>query len=118
MTEAEWLTSDDPAQMLRLVTDKLGANRCKAGRRKLRLFGCACCRQLWDVMADPRSRHAVEVAERLADGFVNDDETEEAHVQAVEARRAVAQRRFERAFRREWEAKEAILARLVARRRV
>ena len=36
MTEAEWLTSDDPGQMLRFVAEQFGVNRSKAGRRKLR----------------------------------------------------------------------------------
>jgi len=39
-----------------------------ASKRKLRLFGCACCRQVWDDMTSMSSRNAVETAERFADG--------------------------------------------------
>ena len=111
MTEAEWLASNDPDQMLRFMGEKHGANRTKAGRRKMRLFGCASCRQLWGHMADPRSRYAVEVAERLADGQLSETELEDARMQAMEARRAVALRIHERTFRRELEPKAVVLAR-------
>jgi hypothetical protein len=36
--------------------------------RKDRLFACGCVRQVWDLLAHPASRAAVEVAERAADG--------------------------------------------------
>jgi hypothetical protein len=36
--------------------------------RKLRLFGCGCCRGRTGGLSDPRSRRAVEIAERYADG--------------------------------------------------
>src|SRR5689334_18206558 len=42
MTEAEWLSCADPAPMLEFV-------RNEASRRKLRLFGVACRRRLFDL---------------------------------------------------------------------
>lgn len=72
MTEAEWLASEDPAAMLHyLVVQSVrghvdGFVR-RPSDRKLRLFACACCRQVWHLLTDPRSRRAVEVAERWTD---------------------------------------------------
>jgi hypothetical protein len=94
MTEAEWLASDDPARMLTFIGDWLGNKRRKAGRRKLRLFGCACARQLWPQMTDPRSRHAVEVAERLADGQASAHEVEHASADAGAAETEITFRRL------------------------
>lgn len=61
MNESEWFSSDDPAVMLAHAQGKLSG-------RRLRLFACACARLAWDSLKDPRSRAAVEVAERYADG--------------------------------------------------
>jgi hypothetical protein len=60
MTEAEWRSSNDPTPMLAYLKDH-------ASERKMRLLACACCRRIWDHLPDPRSRQAVEVAERFAD---------------------------------------------------
>ena len=68
MTESEWLASEGPAAMLEYITAVDGG--CRVGRlgRKLRLFACACCRSVWHLLSDPRSRQAVQVAELYADG--------------------------------------------------
>lgn len=123
MTESEWLTSADPAAMLLWWT---GDPRIRGGTnpplthptpRKLRLFACACCRQVWHLLTDDaecgrckgegsilagpggqvvglephkkcllcsgtgrinRSRRAVEVAERFADGLATEEERDNA----------------------------------------
>jgi hypothetical protein len=67
MTEAEWLICTEPRRMLPVVSSTIS-------KRKLRLFACACCRRVWDVLPDARSRLAVEVAERFADGQATDAE--------------------------------------------
>jgi hypothetical protein len=61
MTEDEWLVCTEPLRMLHCLWDE-------AGRRKLRLFACACCRRLLHPLTDERCRCAVEVAEQDADG--------------------------------------------------
>lgn len=132
MTEQEFLSSGDPARMLRLFDPssarvwKKGMPDPKISLRKLRLFACACCRQpeAWDRLVDDaacpdcggdgsedsggvtpwgdsislgpcegcrgtgrinRSRRAVEVAERYADGVATEDERSAAAIHAHDA---------------------------------
>ena len=74
MIEAEWAGCTDPDQMLAFLRDT-----GKASERRLRLFAVSCCRLLlrrvrvnsWDV-------HAVDVAERFADGKASFTELEAA----------------------------------------
>jgi hypothetical protein len=61
MMEEEWLVRTNPDPMLQFL-------RARASGRKLRLFACACVRRVWRHLTDLRSREAVEVAERYADG--------------------------------------------------
>jgi hypothetical protein len=80
MTEQEWLQDAEPMAMMNLMRDR-------AGERKLRLFACACLRRL---QLGKRSRRAVEMAERYADGMTEEDERRraaEAAAEEVEAAR-------------------------------
>jgi hypothetical protein len=78
MTEQEWWTCEDSDEMLRQA-------RFRSYRRKSRLFAVACCRCIWSLLVDDRSRKAVEVAERHADGAATGEELRIAAEAAHEA---------------------------------
>jgi hypothetical protein len=79
MTESQWTDCKDPEKLLKHLGDKVS-------ERKRRLFACACCRHVWDLLTDERSRHAVEVSEGFADGLATLEELDEASAQAEAAR--------------------------------
>jgi hypothetical protein len=83
MTEAEWLAAEHPALMLRDLHQHRAAARTPGGRRRLRLFACACCRSSWEHFDDERCRRAVEVSERFADGEARPAELVEARREAL-----------------------------------
>jgi hypothetical protein len=66
MNEADWDVCDDLDRMLTLVVDR-------GSERKLRLFACACCRQVWHLL-HANSRRAVDVMERYVDGQASEGE--------------------------------------------
>src|SRR5262245_43459439 len=79
MTGAAWLACTDPSQMARSINDR------RASKRKRRLVGCACCRHIWHLIPDERSRSAVLVAEQFVDGLADHNELEAARIQARRA---------------------------------
>src|SRR4051794_11978681 len=63
MTEEQWLAATELTEIVKCLRS--------SGRvtdRTLRLFAVACCRHIWEHLADERSRQAVETDERYADG--------------------------------------------------
>ena len=75
MTEQEWLECGDPSIMEQFLQNG-------TSQRKARLFFCACCRHIWDLMTDERCRQGVVAAEAFADGKVTFSELEMAHESA------------------------------------
>jgi hypothetical protein len=82
MTETEWLACRDPVPLLNFLRGRLS-------ERRLRLFACACARRVWHLLSDDRSRRAVEVAERHADGQAVDGELAAARRAALAAERTL-----------------------------
>ena len=70
-TEGQWLDSGDPEEMSRVLDEY------PTDGRRWRLFACACC---WRIlpMLDERSRKAVAIAERHAEGLADAEEVEDA----------------------------------------
>lgn len=66
LTETKWLLCREPGPLLTYL-------RGTATERQRRLFACACCRRVWDLMEDP-SRRLVECVERFVDGLAHASE--------------------------------------------
>jgi hypothetical protein len=65
MTGAQWTTCTNPHELLAYLGDQ-------ASERKLRLLACACARRIGPLLTDKRTRNAIEVAERFADGLADE----------------------------------------------
>src|SRR6185312_4607244 len=85
MNEAGWRDASDPGALLACAQER-------AGERKVRLFACACVRRVWKQLADPRSRVAVDVAERYADGAATRAELDRAEDAAWQLVSGVSER--------------------------
>jgi hypothetical protein len=81
MMEAEWMTCTD----LQRMVDFLSAGTSK---RKLRLFACACCRRVWNLLKDEQARKTLEAAERYADHRIRDSTIHKWYRRAAAARDA------------------------------
>ena len=79
MTEKEWLACEDPDRILSFLQVN------DASDRLLRLFACAGCRAIWVWLGDTRSREAIEVAEKYADGHATTEELRTAASRAHDA---------------------------------
>jgi hypothetical protein len=107
MTEAEWLACTDPVPMLAFLRGRLTD-------RKIRLLAVACCRRIWHLLADKRSRSAVEVAEQFADGQLTIEDLQAAHESARTANNECVEAVWDARssdfteFRLAWEAAHAI----------
>ena len=73
MTEPQWFSSTNPHEMLAFLNEGqprglaslfswIGLAKGKISKRKRQLFACGCCRRIWTLLADQRSRHAIEIA--------------------------------------------------------
>lgn len=64
MTEAEWLVSSRPGEMLRSL------RATTVSPRKLRLFGCACVRRVLHLTPDHDVCMSIEAIEKYVDGLI------------------------------------------------
>jgi hypothetical protein len=81
MTEEEWWNCKPTEldEMLAFLHEQ------RASARKVWLFVCGCCRGIWPLLTDQRSRAAVEVAERYVDDLVTAETLEKARNDARDA---------------------------------
>ncbi|HKB40341.1 MAG TPA: hypothetical protein VKD72_28180 [Gemmataceae bacterium] len=88
--EVDWLNGRHPLTLLAYLRMRTDVCRTKRGRRKLRLFACACARRYWNLIAQhPWKKglllqEGVEWAERFADGEIDREAFENAVAEARE----------------------------------
>src|SRR5438270_8847773 len=82
MTEAEWLAATDPQPMLEALHGR-------STDRKIRCFALACLPVIASYLRDERSKQALQVLERYADGHASDEQLHESWQQALGALNAI-----------------------------
>ena len=90
MTEEEWLAEPGTISMLTFLRERVSD-------RKLRLVGCAYCRDVWPLLGKA-SRRAVTLGEELADQPVDEGHQESVIRAAIQAVLRFEEMRSERAF--------------------
>jgi hypothetical protein len=99
MTEADWMASSDSYSMLRPCRQII-----RQQPRKGRLFAVACCLRIWHLLDDPRSRAAIEIVARYADGLASEDQLREAAETAAAAHADAFRRKGKVGASAEWAA--------------
>lgn len=82
MTEDEWNTCRDPRAMWTALSNWVS-------RSDLVLFGCACCRRIWEHATDDRLRRGIVVREQFERGHATLALLHEAEAEARQARREI-----------------------------
>src|SRR6266545_3053554 len=112
MTEAEWLTCDDPIAMIEFLRGSpVGEDRVSWAKnsheihlpqrghdRRFRLFSCLCCRRIWEEIPEPANHAAVIAVEELLEGQMSPDEAWAAFVASSAVESTEEGRRTERGY--------------------
>lgn len=83
LTEAEWLSCQNPQAMLGVLKDAR-----RLSERKLRLVAVACCRCVWDLLSNDASRCSVDCAERYVEAEISARDLYSACLRASHAARS------------------------------
>lgn len=102
MTFTEYVEAVNPYRKLQRIAPT-------AGPRKLRLFACACVRDVGLFLKEDGSREAILVAERFADGLATPEELEAA-TRRAETARALVYAATRRDWRMAWRMRNAACA--------
>jgi hypothetical protein len=89
-SERDWLEAAEPDVTLSqmFVTDEedlSGRRMLLPSNRKLRLFGCGCCRRIWHLLSPDWAKDCVLIGEAYADGIVCETELKRRFLKAPES---------------------------------